>query len=350
MPWERGFHALNRLIYRSNLQSHAHAVGLGQDRLPVRSYEVWSTDGPLRLSGARGRGGSMSALSTVLLDPDAGHAEFGAGVDGASSAAEGSASSAAAEQTGSDGVLIHASVLWTIRFCVNGPKWISPLWWDFACVIPFVAGAWTALNFYGTYIPGMRFVSGFCFFVALLPVTWVVVCRRLRNQIHEGEGGFVTERLQQKVSRDAAKKVRRSMCIMWTAQVIVCIFASVQNATIALMATGLRPDLVLALTIFAFGFPLGSMRFIGMLATVVACAYSISDEVQKVERQCARHHEILCREVLPRAAPPTGSSPSQLAVETERVLSAGRELGVVLSSAHRCVHDCIARSHWQSVR
>jgi hypothetical protein len=74
-----------------------------------------------------------------------------------------------------------------------------------------------------------------------------------------------------------------------------------------------------------------------MLATVVACARSISDRIQEVEQRCARHHEAL--QVSSRAAQSATSSPSQLVAETESLLSTGRERGVLLATAHGYVHS-----------
>ena len=242
-----------------------------------------------------------------------------------------------AELPEDDDVFLDERVLRTIQHYINGPKWLTPFWWDVACTVGWLGAMWTATGFYRVYIPGMSLPSGFAAFVALLPCTWVPVCRTLRYELREVEGGgFVTRQLQEKVSRDAAEKLYRSMRIMLGVQILLSFACCVQNLTILLGVTGLGIDVALALFFFAFGFPLGLVRFIGMLATVVACAYSISDRTQKVERRCARHHEVL--QLSSRTASSAASSPSQLAAETERLLSTGRELGVLLGTTHRYAH------------
>lgn len=253
------------------------------------------------------------------------------------------ASSEGAEVVEDDRVLLDESVLRMIQHCTNGPEWMTPFWWDVTCGVGWVGALWTATRFYGVYIPGMRLASGFAAFVTLLPWTWVPVCRTLRNEVNEGEGGgFVAQQLQQPVSRDTAQTVHRSVRIMWGFQMALCFACVVQNLTIGFGVPGLSSDIVFGLIVFGIGFPLGAARFVGMLATVVACARSVSDRIQEVERRCARHHEVL--QMSSRAAQSATSSSSQLVAETESLLSTGRELGALLATAHGYVLFIFVRS------
>lgn len=247
----------------------------------------------------------------------------------------------AGEAAEEDGVFLDTVVLRTIQLCISGPDWMTPFWWDVACTFGWLGACWTASHFYGVYIPGMEFSMGFASFVCVLPLTWLPICRKLRIHAAEGDApGFITQQLQRKVSRAAARKVHHSFYTILAMQGLVCVACFFQNAAVGFGVTGLSPDVVLSLILFATGFPLGAIRFAGMLVAVVACAYSVSDQVQELDQRCARHHE-----VLKSAVPSDALSPSQL-VETGSVLSAGRELGLLLATAHRYDHVYATATHF----